>query len=102
MLEPDYRMINVLGNPYEATIAATSLVLSGTMDEFPKLDVLFAHAGGFFAFLTPRMDWRMGTSEYYPRGRTSSFANLKQPRASDYRRRFHYDLILQTRRSRGC
>jgi len=94
MLETDYRMINVLGNPYEATIAATSLVLSGTMDEFPNLDVYFPHAGGFFAFLTPRMDWSMGTSEYYPRGRTQSFAHLKLPRASDYRRRFHYDLIV--------
>lgn len=94
MLEKDYSMINVLGNPYEATIAATSLVLSGTLDEFPTLDVFFPHAGGFFAFLTPRMDWSMGTAEWMPRGRTNSFKNLKLPRASDYRRRFHYDLIL--------
>jgi aminocarboxymuconate-semialdehyde decarboxylase len=94
MIEEDYNMLNVLGNPYEATIAATSLVLSGTMDQFPKLDVYFPHAGGVFPFVTPRMDWSMGTSEYSPRGRTQSFAHLKQPRASDYRRRFHYDLIL--------
>jgi aminocarboxymuconate-semialdehyde decarboxylase len=94
MIEKDYSMINVLGNPFEATIAATSLVLSGTMDEFPKLDVYFPHAGGVFPFVTPRMDWSMGTSEYSPRGRTDSFKNLKLPRASDYRRRFHYDLIL--------
>ena len=46
MIEEDYSMINVLGNPYEATIAATSLVLSGTLDQFPKLDVYFPHAGG--------------------------------------------------------
>jgi aminocarboxymuconate-semialdehyde decarboxylase len=94
MIEEDYNMMNVLGNPYEATIAATSLVMSGTMDQFPKLDVYFPHAGGVFPFVTPRMDWSMGTSEYSPRGRTKSFANLKQERASDYRRRFHYDLIL--------
>ena len=87
-------MINVLGNPFEATMAATSLVLSGAMDAFPKLDVYFPHAGGFFPFVTPRMDWSMGTAEYRERGRTKSFANLKQPRASDYRRRFHYDLIM--------
>jgi len=36
----------------------------------------------------------MGTATYSARGRTSSFANLKLPRASDYRRRFHYDLIM--------
>jgi aminocarboxymuconate-semialdehyde decarboxylase len=64
------------------------------MDAFPKLDVFFPHAGGFFPFVTPRMDWSMGTAAYAPRGRTKSFPNLKLPRASDYRRRFHYDLIL--------
>jgi aminocarboxymuconate-semialdehyde decarboxylase len=94
MIENDYSMINVLGNPFEATIAAMSLVLSGAMDQFPKLDVFFPHAGGFFAFVTPRADWSMGTAEYAQRGRTNSFANLKQPRVSDYRRRFHYDLIM--------
>jgi hypothetical protein len=31
------------------------------------------HAGGFFAFVTPRMDWSMGTAEYAQRGRTNSF-----------------------------
>ena len=94
MVEKDYTMINVLGNPFEATIAAMSLVLSGALDQFPKLDVFFPHAGGFFAFVTPRADWSMGTAAYDPRGRTNSFANLKLPRVSDYRRRFHYDLIM--------
>src|ERR1019366_4857489 len=64
------------------------------MDEFPKLDVFLPHAGGFFVFATPRMDWTMGTAEYAPRTRTNSFKNLKLSRASDYRRRFHYDLII--------
>ncbi len=94
LVEKDYTMINVLGNPFEATIAATALVLGGVMDAFPKLDVFFPHAGGFFAFVTPRIDWSMGTAAYAQRGRTNSFKNLKQPRASDYRRRFHYDLIM--------
>ena len=90
----DYTMINVLGNPFEATMACTALVLGGVMDAFPKLDVFMPHAGGVFVFLTPRMDWSMGMVEYSPRGRTNSFKNLKLSRASDYRRRFHYDLIL--------
>jgi aminocarboxymuconate-semialdehyde decarboxylase len=94
MMEKDYTMINVLGNPFEATMACTALVLGGVMDEFPKLDVFLPHAGGFFVFVTPRMDWVMGTAEYAPAGRTNSFKNLKLSRASDYRRRFHYDLII--------
>ena len=94
MVEKDYTMINVLGNPFEATIACTALVLGGVLDAFPKLEVYVPHAGGAFVFLTPRMDWSMGTAEYAPKGRTSSFKNLKLNRASDYRRRFYYDLIL--------
>jgi aminocarboxymuconate-semialdehyde decarboxylase len=94
LVEKDYSMINILGNPFEATIAATALVLGGVMDAFPKLDVFLPHAGGFFAFVTPRIDWAMGTAEYAPSGRESWYKNLKQSRASDYRRRFHYDLIM--------
>jgi aminocarboxymuconate-semialdehyde decarboxylase len=86
--------MNVLGNPLEATIVATALVLGGVMDAFPKLDVYFPHAGGFFPFVTPRIDWAMGTAAYSSRGRNDEFKNVKLPRASDYRRRFHYDLIM--------
>jgi aminocarboxymuconate-semialdehyde decarboxylase len=94
LIEKDYTMINTLGNPFEATIAATTLVLGGVMDEFPKLEVYLPHGGGFFAFVTPRIDMSMGTVEYAPRGRTNAFKNLKLPRASDYRKRFNYDLIF--------
>ena len=102
MVEKDYTMINVLGNPFEATIAATSLVLSGAMDQFPKLDVFFPHAGGFFAFVTPRADWSMGTAPPYERAERFSFANLETSTASDYRRRFHYDLILHDPEISAC
>ncbi|MGA7796298.1 MAG: hypothetical protein WCA19_24980 [Candidatus Acidiferrales bacterium] len=47
LVEKNYTMINVLGNPFEATIAVTALVLGGIMDEFPKLDV-FPPRGRFF------------------------------------------------------
>jgi len=94
LIEKDFSMINILGNPFEATIAATCLVLGGVMDTFPKLNVFLPHAGGFFAFVTPRIDSAMGTAEYAPRGRSKQFPNVKLPRASDYLRRFHYDLIM--------
>jgi aminocarboxymuconate-semialdehyde decarboxylase len=79
--------MNIISNPFEATIAATSLMVSGALDAFPKLDVYLPHAGGFFAFVTPRIDWSMKNNNY--RGR------MKQP-ASAYLRRFHYDLILHS------
>jgi aminocarboxymuconate-semialdehyde decarboxylase len=93
-LVQDYSMINILGNPFEATIAATTLVLGGVMDAFPKLDVFLPHAGGFFAFVTPRIDWALGAADYAKSRNLGWFPKLKQPRASDYLRRFHYDLIM--------
>jgi aminocarboxymuconate-semialdehyde decarboxylase len=94
LMEKDYTMINIIGNPFEATIAATALILGGVIDAFPKLDFYFPHGGGFIAFATPRMDFAMGTAAYSPRGRTKTYPNLKLPRASDYLRRFHYDLAM--------
>lgn len=80
-------LMNTLGNPLEATLAAFSLIMSGALDEFPRLDVFLPHAGGAFPWLVWRMDYTMAE-------RSSS--SLKQRRASDYLRRFHYDLILHS------
>ena len=81
--------MNIISNPFEATIAATSLMVSGALDAFPKLDVYLPHAGGFFAFVTPRIDWSMKNNTGGGRGK------MKQT-ASAYLRRFHYDLILHS------
>ncbi len=53
-----------------------------------KLDVYLPHAGGFFAFATPRIDHAVRNGN--GRGR------MKQRTASAYLRRFHYDLILHS------
>ena len=83
-------MMNILSNPFEATIAAASMMLTGAMDEFPDLEVYMPHAGGFFAFVNPRIEWARDHM-----GGGSRFDNLKQP-VSAYLRRFHYDLILHS------
>jgi aminocarboxymuconate-semialdehyde decarboxylase len=89
MNDEDSSMMNIISNPFEATIAAASLMLTGAMDEFPALEVYMPHAGGFFAFVNPRIAFArdaMGGNR---------FQNLKQP-VSAYLRRFHYDLILHS------
>ena len=83
----DYFMINVLGNPYEAGYAATSLVFGGVMDAFPKLEVYLPHAGGTFPWLIGRLDYGIGVSP--------ALKHMKQP-ASAYLRRFHYDIITHS------
>ncbi len=81
----DYYMINVLGNPYEDGVAATSLVLGGVLDAFPRLDVYLPHGGGTFPWLIGRLDYGIGVS--------ATLKHMKQP-ASAYLRRFHYDIIV--------
>lgn len=83
-------MMNNLGNPIEATVASMALILSGTLDEFPKLEVYLPHAGGALPWLVWRTDYTMAHG--------GAFKHLKQRRASDYLRRFHYDLILHSPR----
>jgi aminocarboxymuconate-semialdehyde decarboxylase len=80
----DFFMINVLGNPQEAGYAATSLVYGGVLDAFPKLEVYLPHAGGTFPWLIGRLDLGIKVS--------GTLKHMKKP-ASEYLRRFHYDLI---------
>jgi aminocarboxymuconate-semialdehyde decarboxylase len=80
----DHFTINVLGNPQEAGYAATSLVYGGVLDAFPKLDVFLPHAGGTFPWLIGRLDLAIEVS--------AELKHMKKP-ASEYLRRFHYDLI---------
>ena len=40
----EYFLPNLLGNPFDTTIAAAHLALSGVMDRFPNLDVVLPHA----------------------------------------------------------
>lgn len=78
-------LMNTLGNPFEATLVAVSMIAGGMLDALPDLDVYLPHAGGALPWLVPRVDY------YMWRGH---LAGLTLDRASDYLRRFHYDLIL--------
>ncbi len=78
MTDTGASQMNIISNPVEATIAATSLMLSGALDAFPKLDVYMPHAGGFFAFVAPRIDHSM-------KNNNGGRFKMKQP-ATDYMR----------------
>ncbi|MCC7083207.1 MAG: amidohydrolase [Burkholderiales bacterium] len=80
----DFFMLNTLGNPQEAGYAATSLVCGGVLDAFPNLEVFLPHAGGTFPWLVGRLDLGIAVSP--------ELEHMKKP-ASEYLRRFHYDLI---------
>jgi aminocarboxymuconate-semialdehyde decarboxylase len=50
-----HHLWNLVGNPFETTIAAADLVLSGTMARHPRLRVLLAHGGGAIVALRGRI-----------------------------------------------
>lgn len=60
---PDARLgrhylTNLLGNPYETTLAAADLVFGGVFERHPGLHVVLAHGGGCAAALAGR--WQQG------------------------------------------
>lgn len=75
---------NLLGNPFEAAIAAAHLIFGGVLDEFPRLNICLPHAGGAFPSLVGRLHhgWQV---------RPELQGREKGPR--DYLSRFYYDTI---------
>lgn len=79
---------NLVGYPFETTLAAGSLVFGGTLDRFSALDVILVHGGGFLPYHVGRFD---RAHQARPEARADG-AGLP----SGYLRRFHYDTLLQS------
>jgi aminocarboxymuconate-semialdehyde decarboxylase len=82
-LKPFY-LGNLLGNPFEAAVAAAHLIFGGVLDRCPDLEVSLPHAGGALPILIGRLD-------HGQRVRREG-AHMPRP-PSDYLRRFTYDTI---------
>jgi aminocarboxymuconate-semialdehyde decarboxylase len=80
-----YYLRNVIGNPFETTVAAASLMLSGRLVEHPDLPVCLAHGGGYVLSAIGRMDHAFRVRSETPSGTDRS------PRAQF--RRFLYDTL---------
>jgi aminocarboxymuconate-semialdehyde decarboxylase len=78
---------NLIGYPFETTLAAASLILGGTLDRFPGLSVVLVHGGGFLPYHIGRFD---RAHETRPEARAND-AGLP----SRYLRRFLYDSLVQ-------
>jgi len=52
----DYRLLSVLGFPFETTHAATRLALSGLLEERPGVNLVLSHLGGALPYLVGRID----------------------------------------------
>ena len=77
-------LTNLLGNPFEAAIAAAHFIFSGVLDAFPRLKVVLPHSGGAFPWLV----WRLQRGWVV----RDDLKKIKQgPEA--YLRRFWYDTV---------
>ena len=78
-------MIAALDAPSEHAVIATKFIISGTLDKFPKLEIVLPHAGGSFPYLAGRVDHFL----YHMAGTKVTLAHPFK----DYLRRFHYDYL---------
>ncbi|RSL29474.1 amidohydrolase [Salibacterium salarium] len=51
-----HMMPNLVGVPWETTIAATDILLSGMLDTYDQVKILLAHGGGFFPYQIGRLN----------------------------------------------
>lgn len=80
-----FYLTNLLGNPFEAAIAAAHLIFGGVLDRFPKLQIVLPHAGGAFPWVAGRLQrgWE----------KRSELRTTKKEGPAAYLRDFHYDTI---------
>ncbi len=69
----------------DTTRAAVSLILSGTLERYPNIRWILAHAGGFL----PYVAWRLSLANLLPQYTTSAPAGVLS-----YIRRFYFDTAL--------
>ena len=82
----DFYLTNVVGNPFETTIAIARLVLGAVLQRFPRLTLCFAHGGGFLPYQRGRLEHAW---EVQPEARRS----LSEPPAT-YLDRLYVDSVL--------
>lgn len=72
-------LTNSLGETFEQATTMAKLIVSGTLDKYPRLTPVIFHAGGAFPFVAGRVE-----------ARTWGASHLERP-FKEYLRRFYYD-----------
>jgi aminocarboxymuconate-semialdehyde decarboxylase len=73
---------NSLGFTFETATTAAKFIVTGTLDKYPKLEIVLPHSGGVFPYIAGRADRYMMNSKF----------KLQRP-VREYIRRFHYDTL---------
>jgi aminocarboxymuconate-semialdehyde decarboxylase len=81
------RLLNIIGNPLETTVALSHLIFEGTLDRYPGLKLVAAHGGGYLPSYIGRSD-HCHTSD----DRGCSGEEQKLP--SEYLRQIYFDSLV--------
>jgi aminocarboxymuconate-semialdehyde decarboxylase len=87
-----YWLRNLIGNPLDTSIAIASVIFGGVLERYPRLKLVFAHAGGYAPWIRGR--WRHGQqvrAETKERGATRPF--------DDYFARLYFDTVIHDERA---
>lgn len=80
-----YEMTSTLGNMFDNTIALTRLLMSGILDELPKLKLVCPHLGGTLPYIVGRLDHQVTVLKRGPRNLTRT--------PSEYLRQIWLDIV---------
>ncbi len=75
-------LYNTLGFPFEHATTAAKFIITGTLDKYPKLEIVLPHSGGAFPYIAGRMEHGLARKNF----------KLQRP-FKEYIRRFHYDTL---------
>jgi aminocarboxymuconate-semialdehyde decarboxylase len=80
-----YQLANFVGNPFDTTVAAASLIFGGVLDRYPNLDIILVHGGGYLPYAAGRMTHGRRSRGVAPDLRREPLRYLD---------RFYYDTIV--------
>lgn len=80
-----HQLSNFVGNPFDTTVAAASLILGGVLDRHPGLDIVLVHGGGY-------LPYALGRIGHGRRARGVAPELAREP--AEYLDRFHVDTIV--------
>jgi aminocarboxymuconate-semialdehyde decarboxylase len=85
----EYYLKNLVGLPFETTIAGACLVFGGVLERYPRLKICLSHGGGFVPYQAGRFQhgWKV---------RGEPRLHLKEPPSKSLDR-LYYDTILHSK-----
>jgi aminocarboxymuconate-semialdehyde decarboxylase len=81
----EYWLMPLVGFPFDTTLAAAKLVMSGVVDKFPRIRWVLGHLGGAIPYIAERLD--RGYHAF-----AECRAHIARP-PSEYLKRFYYDTV---------